>query len=94
MERIGIRDLRQNASRYVARVKAGESLEITERGTLVAMLVPVAEPQAARERLIAEGRLIPASHPTGRVRSPRAVRVASSEPSNQELLDAERGERL
>lgn len=41
MERIGGRELRQNASRYLALVKAGEEVEVSERGTLVAMLVPL-----------------------------------------------------
>ena len=40
MERIGVRELRQHASRYLARVQAGESLEVTDRGRLVARLVP------------------------------------------------------
>lgn len=39
---MGIRELRQHASRYVARVELGESLTVTDRGRAVAMLVPVA----------------------------------------------------
>lgn len=94
MERIGVRELRQNASRYLALVKAGATVEVTERGELVALLVPPLGAQVARERLIAAGRLIAATSPTGRVRSPRAVSVAEGEPTNQEVLDAEREERL
>ncbi|GAC1331007.1 MAG: hypothetical protein NVSMB13_19240 [Mycobacteriales bacterium] len=41
MERIGVRELRQHASRYLARVAAGEHLEVTDRGRPVALLVPV-----------------------------------------------------
>jgi prevent-host-death family protein len=41
MDRIGVRELRQHASRYLARVAAGESLEVTDRGRPVARLVPV-----------------------------------------------------
>ena len=40
MDRIGVRDLRQHASRYLARVAGGETLEVTDRGRPVAMLVP------------------------------------------------------
>jgi len=40
MERIGVRELRQHASRYLARVRLGETLEVTERGRPVARLVP------------------------------------------------------
>lgn len=42
MDRIGVRELRQHASRYLARVAHGETLEVTDRGRLVARLVPVA----------------------------------------------------
>lgn len=59
-ERVGIRELRQNLSVYVERVKAGESLEVTERGRPVAMLVPLPETTSTLERLRREGRLTPA----------------------------------
>lgn len=94
VERIGIRELRQNASRYLALVKAGETVQVTERGELIAMLVPVQRSRTIRDRLVAAGRLIPASSPNGRIRAPRPVAVEAGELSNQELLDAERDERL
>jgi len=94
MERIGVRELRQNASRYLALVKTGETVEVTERGELVALLVSPQPSRTARDRLVAAGRLIPAASPTGRLRSSRPVPVAAGEPTNQELLDAERAERL
>jgi prevent-host-death family protein len=37
---VGVRDLRQNLSRYLERVKQGETLTVTERGHEVARLVP------------------------------------------------------
>jgi prevent-host-death family protein len=37
---VGVRELRQNLSRYLERVKAGETLTVTERGQEVARLVP------------------------------------------------------
>ncbi|MBA3300266.1 MAG: type II toxin-antitoxin system Phd/YefM family antitoxin [Thermoleophilaceae bacterium] len=40
MESVGIRDMRQNLSRYLARARRGESFEVTDRGTPVARLVP------------------------------------------------------
>jgi prevent-host-death family protein len=63
MIRIGVRELRQNASKYLARVKAGETIEVTERGKLVAIVSPPSHAQTALERLIAEGKVIPASAP-------------------------------
>lgn len=38
--RIGVRELRQHASRYLALVRQGEVVEVTDRGRLVARLVP------------------------------------------------------
>lgn len=37
---VGVRELRQNLSRYLERVKKGETLTVTERGHEVARLVP------------------------------------------------------
>lgn len=50
--------MRQHASRWLARVAAGESFEVTDRGQPVAWLVPTGK--STRERLIAAGQLIPA----------------------------------
>ncbi|MCK6211351.1 type II toxin-antitoxin system prevent-host-death family antitoxin [Georgenia sp. EYE_87] len=94
MTRIGIRELRQHASRYVAQAKAGETVEVTDRGELVALLTPPGGPRTVRDRLLATGRLVPATSPTGRLRSPHPVPIAVGEPTNLELLEAERGERL
>jgi antitoxin (DNA-binding transcriptional repressor) of toxin-antitoxin stability system len=94
VERVGVREIRQHASRYLALVKKGETVEVTERGHLVALLVPPGGSRSTRDRLIAAGRVIPAQSPTGRIRSPRPVPIAADEPTNQELLDAEREERL
>ncbi|CAN5879745.1 hypothetical protein BH20ACT6_BH20ACT6_14690 [soil metagenome] len=94
MTRIGVRELRQHASRYLALVKTGETVEVTERGELIALLISPHSAQTMRDRLIAAGRLIPASGPTGRLRSPRAVPIAATAPTNQEALEAEREERL
>jgi prevent-host-death family protein len=40
MAKVGVRELRQNLSKYLDRVKEGESLEVTEHGREVARLVP------------------------------------------------------
>src|SRR5829696_9130933 len=42
MSEVGVRELRQNLSRYLDRVKAGEALVVTEHGREVARLVPLA----------------------------------------------------
>ncbi|HMU26848.1 MAG TPA: type II toxin-antitoxin system prevent-host-death family antitoxin [Solirubrobacterales bacterium] len=43
MPKVGVRELRQNLSRHLQRVKAGESLEVTEHGRVVARLSPAGE---------------------------------------------------
>lgn len=60
--RVGVRELRQNLSVYLDRVKAGESLEVTEHGRSVAALTPIRKtPLVGLTRLVAEGRVIPAT---------------------------------
>lgn len=61
MKRIGIRELRQNASEYVRRAEAGETLEVTDRGRPVARLSPLTGSETLRDRLIADGTLTPAT---------------------------------
>lgn len=56
MDSIGVRELRQHASRYLARVAAGESVQITDRGRPVARLVPPAPDSWAE--MIATGRVL------------------------------------
>jgi prevent-host-death family protein len=87
--RIGVRELRQNASKYLARVKAGETVEVTERGALIALLTPPSPAESARDRLIAAGKLIPA---TGPLRLPEPMHVEG--PSSAEILDELRADRL
>lgn len=57
---VGVRELRQNLSRYLERVKAGEAFVVTERGSEVARLTPSGARHSALARLIAErGATIP-----------------------------------
>lgn len=60
-ERVGIRELRQNLSVYVRRVREeGRAYEVTERGEPVARLTPLeGRPMSSIERMIAEGRAVP-----------------------------------
>jgi prevent-host-death family protein len=51
-----VRELRQHASRYLARVAAGEDFEVTDRGRPVAHLVPV--PADHWGALLASGRVV------------------------------------
>lgn len=84
-DRVGVRELRQNLSVYLARVIAGERLEVTDRGNPVAMLIPIRPGATLVERLVAEGRAIPAT------RDPRAL---AELPPFREPLPADLWERL
>jgi prevent-host-death family protein len=55
--RVGVRELRQNLSVYLRRVRRGESLEVTERGSPVALLTPLPKHADPIDRLAAEGRV-------------------------------------
>ena len=82
MQRVGIRDLRQNASAVLRRVAAGEVVEVTDRGRAVARIVPMHE--ASRlEQLVAEGR---ASSATGDVLDVKAMPRIAGKPALSKIL--------
>jgi prevent-host-death family protein len=89
---VGIRELRQNLSRYIERVKAGETLAVTERGREVARLSPAGPKDSPVARLAAERG---ATLPTGRLADllPPGDAPAAGPPS-LEILDEMREERL
>lgn len=79
---VGVRELRQNLSVYLRRVKKGETLEVKERGHRVAVLAPTGATSTALDRLIAAGCATPASgdllalgKPLGKRPSRRASRA-------------------
>ena len=88
-QRIGIRELRQHASVYVDLAERGYTVDITNRGRLVAQLVPVREPGSPLERLIAAGIIESAEEPGGvgdiePYPSPASGRLTASEPQEDE----------
>jgi antitoxin (DNA-binding transcriptional repressor) of toxin-antitoxin stability system len=60
MMAIPIRELSHHTARALALVKAGETIDITERGTIIGRIVPVDPAHNVRARMIAEGRIRPA----------------------------------
>ncbi|MEY2427071.1 MAG: hypothetical protein QOI61_2643 [Actinomycetota bacterium] len=58
----GIRDLRNNLSKYLDRVKAGEEIVVTDHGRPIAKLVPTTG-ESVLDRLIREGRVTPPERP-------------------------------
>ena len=59
MSEVQVRELNQNTAGVLARVKRGEHIDITERGAVVARLVPAQENPLAE--MISAGRLHPAT---------------------------------
>jgi prevent-host-death family protein len=85
LPKVGVRELRQNLSVYLDRVKAGETLEVTEHGHPVAQLGPrPTQPMSALDRLIAEGRVRPATRDLLGIPSP--VELPEGCPSLSETL--------
>lgn len=60
MVTIGVRELRRDASQWLARVRAGETIVVTDRGRPVARLAPLG-PATGYEALLADGRIQPGS---------------------------------
>jgi prevent-host-death family protein len=58
MERVGVRELRQNLSVYLRGVKAGRRFEVTERGRPVARLEPIVDEDDPLARLERRGRIL------------------------------------
>jgi antitoxin (DNA-binding transcriptional repressor) of toxin-antitoxin stability system len=54
MELVGIREMRQNLSRYAQRARGGESFLITDRGQEIAQPTPAPGRASAIDRLVAE----------------------------------------
>jgi prevent-host-death family protein len=93
MNQVGVRELRQNLSRYLVQVKAGESFVVTEWGREVARLTPSGPVDSPIARLAAErGATMPRADLLTRVRS-SSLRPAAGPPS-LEVLDEMREERL
>jgi prevent-host-death family protein len=85
MARIGIRELRQNASEYVRRAEKGEVIEVTDRGRPVAQLTPLPRPMSVLERWIAEGKATRGSGNLADLGPP--VPLPPGSPSTQQILD-------
>jgi prevent-host-death family protein len=87
METIGVRELQQHASAALRRVERGETVGVTDRGRLVAVLIPPSSATGAGA-LLASGRVTPARRKASEL--PKAVTASNS---STEVLDDLRSER-
>lgn len=84
---VGIRELRLNLSRYVARVRAGEAeVIVTDRGEPVARLSPIDRQEAHIARLMREGVVKPAKRPKGSTPLPPPVPMEGDGPLASEIV--------
>jgi prevent-host-death family protein len=87
---VGIAELRQNLSKYLRRVEAGERLVVTDRNKPVAELGPAPTPGRALDRLIAEGKVRP---PKSRGGFGRPLEMGSDPEAATRALEEVRGYR-
>jgi len=89
MSTVGVGELRQNLSKYLRRVEAGERLVVTDRNRPVAELGPPSSTGEALDRLIAEGRV---TRPV-RTALPDPLELAGDPLALSKALEEIRGER-
>lgn len=91
-ERVGIRQLRQNLSVYVRRVRdEGRAYEVTERGEPVARLTPLEDrPTSIYEQMVADGRIAPPTREWSEL--PEPVQLPPGGPTLSEVLQQMRDE--
>lgn len=92
MTTIGVRELRRNASRYLAVVEAGEELDVTNNGRLVARIVPVPQASRSLETLISAGVLVPPRNPRRLSDIRPRPAIGPGEPTLSAILDEMRNE--
>jgi len=86
---VGVRELRQNLSVYLARVKRGQALTVTEHGRAVAELRPLTPETDPLARLVADGRVSKARRRPSAL--PRPLKLDIDRPVSA-LLDELRGD--
>ena len=90
MPRIGARQLRHDLSSILDRVRAGETIEITDLGVPAARLVPLPERESLVGRLIADGAITPAGRATYPLPAP--VRPKRPQMTSDQALETLRDE--
>lgn len=89
---VGLRDLRHHTSEVLARVRHGETIDVTDHGRLIARIVPVGdrEPTPVLARLVEAGRATLAQRPGYRPRMRPGDGIDRPSEALAELRDEER----
>jgi len=88
----GIRELKNNLSRYVRQIEAGKRIAVTANGRIVAELVPPSSSTRARryDELVASGVIEPALEPDLPPAEWPDIRAPSG--TAAQLIESDRGE--
>ena len=81
---VGVRELRGNLSNYLSEAQTGHTVIVTDRGVPVAKLVQASD-ETVIERLVRQGRVLPAEQPKGPAPVPIRVKGTVSD-----LVDEQR----
>jgi prevent-host-death family protein len=93
MVAVGVRELRQNLSRYLTQVREGESFAVTDRGREVARIVPSGPADSPIAALVHDhGATMPTADLLDLAAS--GVGTPAVGPPSLEILDEIRAERL
>ena len=86
---VGVRELKNQLSSYLNRVKAGEEITVTEHGRPIARLTSIAPDIDRRAALIDAGIIRPASQPRRRLPTLR-VKVSPGPPLSELVAEQRR----
>ena len=92
VDRVGVRELRNYASRLIARARAGERIVITVDGVPAAEIGPIVGPFQERTmaELVAAGLVIPPRSAIDRSARPHPVRLSGTRTASDVVIE-ERG---
>ncbi len=86
---VGIRELKNGLSRYIAQVRGGQEVIVTDRGTAVARLIPI-DRRRALDELIAEGLVEPALPQEAQGAPVPTVKLSGDGPTMAEYVSQQR----
>lgn len=90
---IGVRELRNNLSVYLDRVKHGQSLNVTEWGQPIARVIPFKKDASHWEQMVAEGSVRLPPRP-GILPDIKPLKASDDGPSTAEVLDEIREDKI
>ncbi|MEI6172065.1 MAG: type II toxin-antitoxin system prevent-host-death family antitoxin [bacterium] len=88
--RVGVRELWNGLSEYLARVKKGERIEVTQRGEAIALLLPLPtadQTMSALLELVLDGSI---SWSGGKPRGAKSLLVVHGRPLSETVLEERR----